>query len=253
MMVTQSQLTTFLDGHLRLPGCQDSSNNGLQVEGGAEVRRVVVGVDACLELFEQAAARGATYIIVHHGMSWRDQWRRLQGVTARRLELLFQHKISLYASHLPLDAHPVDGNNARLATLLGLTRLQPFFEYGNVPIGFTGELPEPISPAGLARLLDAALDTRCRIVPGMAGELRKIAVVSGGAGDAAEEASRCGCDALVTGEINHSHLAFFQETGITGIAAGHYATETLGVRALGERLADTFGIPVEFIDLPTGL
>ncbi|MFA4944335.1 MAG: Nif3-like dinuclear metal center hexameric protein [Lentisphaeria bacterium] len=253
MVIPLTELVAHLDAYLRLPGCQDSSHNGLQVEGRPTVRKIVAGVDASLELFERAAAAAADLVLVHHGLSWKDSLKQLRGLTARRLELLFSNGISLYASHLPLDAHPEAGNNARLADRLGLAGRRPFFTYGGVPIGVVGTLPRPLTAPELAARLERELATRCLVIPGRAGELRTLGVVSGGAGDAAEEAAAAGCDALVTGEITHSHIHLFRETGLTGIAAGHYATETLGVRALLERLTRTFALPGEFIDLPTGL
>ncbi len=236
------------------PGCQDSSNNGLQVDAGtADVTRVVFGVDACQALFAAAAKRGAQLVVVHHGLSWRDQFRRLRGLTARRLEALFKNGVSLYASHLPLDAHPELGHNAQLAKMLGIADSAPFFEYGNIAIGRAGTLPEPLTPAALAAQIEKRLDTRCTVYPGRTKRIKKIGIVSGGGGDCAETAAELGCDAILTGEITHAHWHLLKETGLTGIAAGHYATETPGLKALMQRLKRDCQVACDWVDLPTGL
>ena len=193
-------------------------------------------------------------MIVHHGMSWGPSFRRLQGVTARRLDTLFKNGISLYASHLPLDLHPEVGHNARLAALLGLTDTVPFHEYGGVPIGVAGQLPQALTLPELRDRINGLLQTECVLFPGHADRIRRLGIVSGGGGDAAEDAARAGCDALLTGEITHSHYHYFRVTGLTGIAAGHYRTEIPGLTAVMDRLAAAFpGLPCEWIDLPTGL
>ncbi len=255
MSAKLAQVVSCLDELLRPPpGCQDSSNNGLQVDGGSPtVRRVVFGVDACQALFEEAAARGAQLVVVHHGLSWRDQFRRLRGLTARRLETLFKNGVSLYASHLPLDAHPELGHNAQLAEMLGIADSAPFFEYGGIAIGRAGTLPKPLTPAQLAAKLNRLLKTDCVIYPGRAMTIRKIGIVSGGGGDCAEAAAELGCDAILTGEITHAHWHLLKETGVTGIAAGHYRTETPGLLAVMERLRRECKIACDWVDLPTGL
>ena len=248
-------VVSYLDELLNPPlCCQDSSNNGLQVDAGAaDVTRVVFGVDACQALFEAAATRGAQLVVVHHGLSWRDQFRRLRGLTARRLETLFKNGISLYASHLPLDAHPELGHNAQIAKMLGLADSAPFFEYGNIPIGRVGTLPKPISPDMLAMRVGKLLGTVCTVYPGSAKSVKKIGIVSGGGGDCAEAAADLGCDAILTGEITHAHWHLLRETGVTGIAAGHYATETPGLKAVMAHLQRKHKITCDWIDLPTGL
>ena len=255
MSAKLAHVVSYLDELLKPPpACQDASNNGLQVDGGAaDVTRVVFGVDASLALFAAAQKRGAQLVVVHHGLSWRDQFKRLRGLTARRLETLFTNGISLYASHLPLDAHPEVGHNAQLAQMLKLADSAPFFEYGNIPIGRLGTLPQPLTPAKLAAQVNQLLGTECVLYPGRAKTIKKIGIVSGGGGDCAEAAAELGCDAILTGEITHAHWHLLKETGITGIAAGHYATETPGLKAVMQRLQRDRKVACEWVDLPTGL
>ena len=187
-------------------------------------------------------------------MSWGGGLRRLTGCTARRLDTLFSAGISLYAAHLPLDAHPEFGNNACLSDMIGLRERVPFFEYDGREIGFAGRLPEPAPGEDIA----AYLGEKLGIEPLFYGDPRRkaarIAVVSGGAGlDCLEAAAASGCDLLVTGEFEHVMFHPRQELGIGVISLGHYASETVGPRALMRKTAETWGIPAEFVDLPTGL
>ncbi|MFA5206157.1 MAG: Nif3-like dinuclear metal center hexameric protein [Lentisphaeria bacterium] len=251
------QLTRFLDDLLaRVPFPADRSNNGLQVAGGARLRRAAFAVDASAALFERAAADGVGFLFVHHGLSWNGGWQRLTGLAGRRVALLMKNDLSLYASHLPLDAHPEVGNNAGLAQDLGLAGLAPFFEYRGAPIGWRGTLPRPLSPAALAaRVRDLLGAGEGRLFNGGGiRTVRRVAVVSGGAADAVETAALAGCDALVTGEVGHSHYHEALESGVAVIAAGHYATETVGPRRVLDAVAAAFpGLDCRFYDLPTGL
>lgn len=256
MNVPLSRITDFLDRLLAPPpGCRDGSNNGLQVEAGdGRVRRVLFGVDACRDLFGKAAETGAGLVVVHHGLSWNDHFKRLRGVTARRVQLLYRNGISLYASHLPLDAHPEVGNNARLAHLLGLRNPAPAFEYGGIPIGRLGEFPRPPSVDALRRRIERLLHTECRVFPGRADRIRTLGIVSGGGGDEIEAAAAAGCDAFLTGEVGHCQWHLIRETGLTVFAAGHYCTETVGLLAVMDSLAAAFpGLACEWADFPTGM
>ncbi|MBN1865462.1 MAG: Nif3-like dinuclear metal center hexameric protein [Victivallales bacterium] len=248
-------LVLYLDDLLdlgRFP--DDSSNNGLQVEGGRVVRKAVFGVDACLELCGRAAESKADFIFTHHGLSWKSGFKRLQGRAARIFSTLFSNDISLYAAHLPLDAHPKIGHNALIAKNLGLRNPQPFAKFANAEIGFMGELAKPASPADLARIIDKTLRTKCKIFCDSSCEVRKVGVISGGAGvDGIEAAAEAGLDLLVTGEISHSEWHPMHETKLKVIAAGHYRSETPGVLAAMDRVKDSFGIECEFMDIPTGL
>lgn len=250
------ELVTRLDAALDLHAfAADDSNNGLQVEGVPTVTRAVFGVDACQALFQAAAERNAHFVFVHHGLSWGSEPRRLTRYVADRYRTLFRHNISLYAVHLPLDAHPQLGNNAELARLADLENLQPFFDYHGMTIGFRGTLRDTATPAQLAAKLGAALNTAPQLVADNAdAPVSAIAIVSGGGGsDAIEQAAESGADLLVTGELCHQMYHVARELRLPTLALGHYATETLGPKAVCAHIAATFGIDCEFVDIPTGL
>ncbi len=253
-MVEREQLVEFLDRLLPpLPGVEDASNNGLQVEGGREVRKVAFGVDACLVLFKRARAVGAQFVVVHHGLSWGEGWRRLTGSLAERLRLLFAGNISLYASHLPLDANPQVGHNFEIARRLGLENLQAAFEYHGGQIGCMGEFPQPLGLDELRQQAEAELQTETRLYPFGRREIRTLGVVSGGGADAVEECARRGIDCLLTGEVGHQHYHGMAEARQSVLAAGHYRSEIPGLLAVAREVGRKFAVETEFIDLPTGL
>jgi dinuclear metal center YbgI/SA1388 family protein len=254
-MARLRELVDWLDDRLAvaaIPG--DDSNNGLQVEASEVVRKAVFGVDATQALIDRAAETGADFIFVHHGLSWGGGFRRLQGLDARRIGALFRAGISLYAAHLPLDAHPEVGHNACLARLLGLCDTRHFARYHGADIGVAGRLSPPRRAGDLARVLIDGIGGEQTVYGDPACELRTVGVISGGAGlDGVLAAAAEGLDCLVTGEVTHTAYHVVAETGLTVIAAGHYASETPGVHAVMAEVAARFGIQTEFIDLPTGL
>ena len=232
----------------------DVSNNGLQVEGKAEVRKAVFAVDASLRLFELATERNADLVFVHHGLSWGAEPRRLTGVAAGRYRELFRHDISLYASHLPLDAAPGFGNNAVLSRMIGLENPEPFFNYHGVDIGFIGDLPGAKTAAELKKIYDEALGGDATLLGDAAKPRNRIAVVSGGGGlESLEETINRGADLLVTGELGHVMYHYALESRVAVLALGHYLSETTGPRALMELAEKKLELETEFIDLPTGL
>lgn len=248
-------LVNYFDSYLKLEDFpKDFSNNGLQIEGTPEVTKAVFGVDCCLELFKAAAAAGADFVFVHHGLSWGAEPRRFTGMVAERMSTLFNAGISLYAAHLPLDAHPEAGNNAQLADMIGLKDRVPFFKYNDCNIGFAGTLKDPAPVEGIAEYLGKKLNVDPLIYGDGSVKAAKIAVVSGcGGSGALQEAAAAGCDLLVTGEFEHVMYHPRKELGVNVIALGHYASETVGPFALMQQVQKEFGLPVEFIDVPTGL
>jgi dinuclear metal center YbgI/SA1388 family protein len=240
-----------LDGLLAPERFDDYCPNGLQVPGCELVETVVTGVSAHLELFERARGEGAQLVLAHHGLFWGSGPGAIDAALARRLRVLFEADISLLAYHLPLDAHRDVGNNALLARALGGARLEPFARHRGEPIGCLAELPgEGVAIAELlGRVGDAtareplAFDCGPRLV-------RRIAIVTGAAADHFEEAIAAGADAFLTGEPAERVMAQAREARVHFIAAGHYATETFGVRALGELLAERFGVRHVFLDIP---
>jgi dinuclear metal center YbgI/SA1388 family protein len=247
------KLTSFLDDLLLRPcQCDDASNNGLQVEGSTEVSRIVLGVDACAALFEQAVAASANLVIVHHGLSWGDSLSYLTGINANRLRLLFQHGISLYAAHLPLDMHPEVGHNAVIADRLQVRQRRPFHSYHGSEIGWSGELPEGMPLAALANAVNRLLNTDAAVLGFGAGQVRSVGIVSGGAADAVSDCAAAGLDCLITGEMTHTHYHTALECGVNVIAAGHYRSEIPGLTAVQQCLEAAFPVECRFIDIPTG-
>jgi dinuclear metal center YbgI/SA1388 family protein len=240
-----------LDGLLAPERFRDYCPNGLQVPGGELVETVATGVSAHLELFERARAEGAELVLAHHGLFWGSGPGPIDAALARRLRVLFDADMSLLAYHLPLDAHPEVGNNALLARALGGTRLEPFARHGGEPIGFLAELPrEGVSVAELLRRVRDATAREPLVFDCGPPRVRRIGVVTGAAADHLTDAIAAGADAFVTGEPAERVMAQAREAGVHFIAAGHYATETFGVRRVGELLAERFGVRHVFLDIP---
>ena len=251
-MVTRKELCEFLDETLDINACEDSSNNGLQVQGREEIKRAVFGVDACRELFDKAVELEADFIFVHHGLSWKDSLKYLTGLNAARVGALFKHDMSLYAAHLPLDGHELYGHNRCIADMLGLQDIAPYFEYNGYTIGFRGNLKQAVSLAQLTQSVDTCLETCARSLDIRTAPVTRVGVVSGGAADAIEESARAGLDCFITGEMDHAHYHLAVEGGIDVISAGHYRTEVPGVRAVMDVLRKEFDLDCKFIDIPTG-
>jgi len=250
-MVRISSLIEDLDALLEPAAFRDYGPNGLQVPGAAEVERVVTGVSAQVELFERAAELDAQLVLVHHGLFWEFAPAGLSRRQLDRLRPLLAHDLNLAAYHLPLDAHPEVGNNALLARALGCAAHEPFAEVRGRPIGRLGRFEEPVAVEALLARVRAATGGREPLLQGAGpASVRRIGIVSGSAADSLDEAVARGCDALLTGEPREHVMADAREAGIHFIAAGHYATETHGVHALGDRLAERFGIDHVFVDIP---
>ncbi|HVF59306.1 MAG TPA: Nif3-like dinuclear metal center hexameric protein [Thermoanaerobaculia bacterium] len=244
------ELVAYLDDLLDARNGRDYGPNGLQVEGREEVRRVATGVSACRELFERAAAAGADAVLVHHGLFWEGMPRTLTGFQYRRVAELVRAGMSLVAYHLPLDRHPTYGNNALAARAFGLEALEPFAVHEGLPIGFRGRFPQPVAAEELVRRCAAVYGQEPLAFLGGPERVRTLGIVSGGAQREVHDAIAAGLDAYLTGEASEWVMNVAREAGIHYLAAGHYATERLGIRALGEHLAERFGLAVEFIDVP---
>ena len=255
MMINLKTLVSHLDSLLDLdsiPG--DSSNNGLQVEGTQQLHKAIFAVDASLALFQKAVKQNANFIFVHHGLSWGGGIKRLTGLTANRINLLFSNNISLYAAHLPLDAHPQIGHNALLADIIKLQKRQTFAAYHGVNIGFHGELPQPAPIGEIAAKFDRELGSQHTIYGNSQQQIKRIGLISGGSGmDGVLAAAEAGLDCLVTGEFDHCSWHYAKEADLTIIALGHYCSEKPGVLAVKENIEKNFKIKCDFIDLPTGL
>ena len=249
------KLVTFLDNTLNLGNfSEDVSNNGLQIEGAGEVEKILFAVDGCQEVFDQAVENDADMVFVHHGLSWGSGMRYFTGITADRFRTLFANGISLYAAHLPLDAHPVYGNNAVLCDMLDLQKRVPFFEYDGVKIGFSGKLAAAQTIGDIAALLGENLEVEPLLRGDAGNKVKSVAVVSGGGGiDALFAAKSAGAELLVTGEMEHIMHHAAKELGVGIIALGHYASETTGVLAMQKLIEEKCGIRTVFAEVPTGL
>jgi dinuclear metal center YbgI/SA1388 family protein len=246
-----SSIVAALDELLEPASFADLGPNGLQVPGGAEASRVVTGVSAQRALIDRAIELDAQLVLVHHGLFWDFQETGLTPVLAERLRPLFKHDLALVAYHIPLDAHPEVGNNAILANALGCERHEPFGDFRGRAIGRAGTFAGDGVAAGELFARVREVTGREPLVQGAGPErVRRIGIVSGSAADALGEAAALGLDAFLTGEPKEHVMADAVELGMHFIAAGHYATETFGVRALGGWLADRFGLEHVFVDLP---
>lgn len=246
----RAELVAYLDTYLQASQGKDYCPNGLQVEGRAEIRKVVTGVSACRELFERARQAGADAVLVHHGLFWYGMPYPLTGMQYRRVAELFDGGLNLLAYHLPLDRHPELGNNALACRALGLTVLEPFGEYAGLPVGFKGRFAEPVAAAELARRAEAFYEqTPLAFLEGPEA-VTTVGVISGGAQKELYRAIDEGLDAFLTGEVSEWVMNLARENGVHFLACGHYATERCGIRALGEHLAQRFDLDVEFIDVP---
>jgi len=248
-MAKLKAIVSFLDKELRVADFDDASHNGLQVECDAEIRTICCGVDASMEFFEKAHARGADLLVCHHGLSWGDSLKRITDLNYRRLSFLVRANMALYAAHLPLDAHPRYGNNILICKALKLRNIRHFGAYHGVEIGFCGRLPQPVRYTSFKKQIALIAGNEVRTMDFGRKTVRSVAVVSGGAADQVMEAGRKGVDVYVSGEPNLSAYSVAQEYGVNAVFAGHYATEVFGVRALADVLSGKFNIDAEFIDL----
>ncbi|MDD5330728.1 MAG: Nif3-like dinuclear metal center hexameric protein [Sulfuricella sp.] len=225
---------------------RDYCPNGVQVEGRPEIAFLASGVSASLDVLRAAIDVGADAILVHHGYFWKGEDARIAGVKRARIELLLRSNVSLLAYHLPLDAHPVLGNNAQLAARLGF---EVEGRFGEQDIACRGSLAEALPLSRLGARVGEALARQPLVIGDGDRVVRRIAWCSGAAQGYFEEAIRLGAEAFLTGEISEQHVHLARETGVAFIAAGHHATERYGVQALGEHLAARFGIEHRFIDI----
>lgn len=245
-------LTEFLDQELRVAEISDSSVNGLQVANTGEVNRVALAVDASQAAFEKAREERADMIVVHHGLLW-GKPVPLTGLMYERIKMLINHNIALYAAHLPLDLHPELGNNARITELMNWKDAKNFGEYHGSVIGKSVTLEKEMDVEDLIRSLVDKLGTPLTAWTFGQRTVRKLGIVSGGGLGMLQEAVDGKFDVFITGEPGHSHYWTAREAGIHVIFGGHYATETLGVKAVGRLLEKKWELETVFIDLPTGL
>jgi dinuclear metal center YbgI/SA1388 family protein len=245
-------VTDFLDAYLRISEVADFPNalNGLQLENDGKVTRIAAAVDASEATLRLAVESQSDFLLVHHGLFW-EGLSRIAGPQYRRLYLALKNNLAVYSAHLPLDLHPVLGNNALLARAIGLEGLEPFFFELGQALGFAATVD--LGRAELMQRLEAALGRAVWVCGAGPERVRRVGVVTGGAGKSVAKAASEGVDTFITGEGPHSSFSLAEELGINLIYGGHYATETFGVRALAKKLSEHFGIPWLFLDHPSGL
>ena len=250
--VLLAELARCCDRWLRTEEFSDweGAANGLQMENRGTVTRIAAAVDASLATMKLAIRTGADLVIVHHGLFWSPShpWT---GKRYDLLRLLVDNNLAVYSSHLPLDAHPRLGNNARLCDALGLKGREPFFFEKGQFIGYQAETR--LKRQELAGRLRRALNVAPRLLAGGPDVCRRVGVVTGGAGSGLQKAAREGVDTFITGEGPHWTFGMAEELGVNVFYGGHYATETFGVKALAAQLSKRFKLPWEFIHHPSGL
>ncbi|MBN2566928.1 Nif3-like dinuclear metal center hexameric protein [Candidatus Woesearchaeota archaeon] len=246
-------IVRFLDSTLKIADWKnhDSSVNGVQVRGRSRVDRIGFAVDGCMATFKEAARRKCDMIVVHHGILWRP-YMHSPTLMRRQLAFLREKGITLYAAHLPLDAHPKHGNNAVMAQLLGLQGLKKFGRYHGRSIGYEGTLKKACSLKGISVDIATMLDSDIDVLGFGPKRVRRIAIASGKADDCAYEAIDKGIDLLLVGETSHSRYHVAEEGRLNLVFGGHYATEVFGLRAIQTLVAQRFSVPMVFIHLPTG-
>jgi dinuclear metal center YbgI/SA1388 family protein len=250
---TIQQITRFLNTELGVRHIADASKNGLQVRSrkSGAIRTVGFAVDACVSTFKKAKQQGVELLVVHHGIAWRPQKDR--ELEALRRAFLLKNDIALYAVHLPLDLHREYGNNAELARIMGMQNLKKFGRYHGIMLGYSGRLRKPVPLQSVAAGLDVQLGSTSQVYQFGRQRVSTIGVISGGGGSMLKDAVQLKLDCFVVGEIDLAVHNAAQEYGMNLIAAGHYATETVGVKALMPAVAERFGVKTVFIDDPKDL
>lgn len=252
MTITNIELEHILNTKLNSSAINDYAPNGLQVEGKKEIKKIITGVTASLPLIEKAIEKNADAILVHHGYFWKSENPCIRGMKGKRIKQLLVNEINLFGYHLPLDIHPELGNNAQLAKHLGVINLQGLEENQN-SIPMCGELKTPTSAEELKQKLEKTLQRTVILCDEFTSSpqklIKKIGICSGGGQGYIDLAFEKGCDAFISGEISEQTTHSAREQGIYYFACGHHATERDGVKALGEWLAQQYGLDVEFIDI----
>ena len=251
-MPTLRTITEHLDRTLNVKSVADWSHalNGLQVENSGAIHKIGAAVDACEAVIREAVERKLDFLVVHHGLFW-GGLQPVTGALHRKLRLAIEGNLAIYSAHLPLDLHPVFGNNPLLCKALGFKKTAPFFFEKGQFIGLQSSVA--IARDDLQARLEKVLGGPVKLAPGGPQKIKRIGVVTGGAGAEVARAAAEGVDTFITGEGPHHSYTLAEEYGVNLFYGGHYATETFGVKALAADLSRRYRLPWEFIDHPTGL
>jgi dinuclear metal center YbgI/SA1388 family protein len=247
--MNRDQLTEFLSEYLRISDFNDICPNGLQVEGCSDIKKIITGVSASVELFKHAARENADTIIVHHGIIWSFERPIYKGGYRERLRILLERNINLYGIHLPLDAHEEVGNNTQIARRLNLKKIIPFGTHKGQYIGVWGEI-ELIDKDIFFKTISEVVDREPLIFDYGPDKIKSVGIISGGAQKDVIQAVNAGLDLYLTGEVSEHIMHYAKEEKIHFVSAGHYATEKFGIIALGNELLKRFDVQVSFIDIP---
>lgn len=249
MSVSLKTLVDYCNQSLSVDRFRDYCPNGLQIEGRTEVAQIVSGVTACQALIDAAIEQRADLILVHHGYFWKGEAQPLVGIKRNRIKALLENDISLLAYHLPLDAHPVWGNNVQLGKRLGI-EIDAGLEPDNpLSIGNLGSLKDEMDAVAFAQHCAQVLQREPLLISGGDRPVKRVAWCTGSAERMIEDADAQGADLFISGEISEPVVHYAREAGIHYLSAGHHATERYGVQALGEHLADKFSLGYQFIDI----
>ncbi|MBF0453381.1 MAG: Nif3-like dinuclear metal center hexameric protein [Magnetococcales bacterium] len=245
-----TNLETYLHDLLHVAHFSDYCPNGIQVRGRKRIERVMTGVSACQDLIRFAISWQADLLLVHHGILWDKDSRVVTGSYKDRLQLLLKNDLNLMAFHLPLDAHPVLGNNAQILQQLDLTQTGPFGRYRGGTLSFMGQCQQPLSLTNFSKKVKQRFGGSPLVLPFGPKKIKRVAVCSGGAPELVREAKERGADLFLTGEASEFVYHFAKEEKISLIAAGHHRTEKGGVKVLGDHLAEVFGLEHRFKNVP---
>lgn len=242
----------YLDRELKTASISDypGAINGLQLANDGQIGRIVAAVDASLPVIEAAAQGGPGLLIVHHGMFWQGV-QPVTGAFYQKLKIAMDAGLAIYSSHLPLDVHPELGNNILLARAIGLQNPEPFMDQKELPVGLRGSWKG--SRDDLVKSLQSALGGPVHLCPGGSETISKVGIITGGAGSEVAKIAVSGVDSFITGEGPHWSYPLAEELGLNLLYGGHYATETFGVKAVAQAIAECFALPWTFCDHPTGL
>jgi len=251
-MAALDDVVKFLDRELRTAEIADypGAMNGLQLANDGKINRIIAAVDASLRVIKEAAEEEGSLLIVHHGMFWQGA-KPITNALYRKLKFAMDADLAIYSSHLPLDVHPLWGNNACLAKAIQLVDSQPFFDHKGLCLGLRGNWAG--TRADLTAILAQAVGGPVHLCPGGPEVIESLGLITGGAASEVEKVANLGLDTFITGEGPHWSYPLAEELGVNLFYAGHYATETFGVKALSEALGRVFSIPTTFLDHPTGL
>ena len=249
-MIALSDLSNYLNQYLEINNFNDYAPNGIQVEGCETIKKIILGVTACQALLDRAVIEKADLILVHHGYFWKGESSIITGIKKSRLKTLLNNNINLLAYHLPLDCHPIVGNNIQLAKQLNINNINRH-TIDNIPgLVCTGELNKAISGDDFANILKTQLDQAPLYIPAEKKLIKNIAWCTGAAQDLLQTAIDLNADAYITGEVSERTVHLAREAGIHFYSAGHHATERYGIQALGEHLSQQFPIDIKYIDIP---